>query len=65
MVNSAGPCKTLSSLLTVMILLPLLGGKEESVEEEFPGWDNNYRTPGKEPVAGGTGRSSNRGSNTS
>lgn len=47
-VNAAGPCKTLSSLLTVMILLPLLGGEEESVEEGCPDWDNNCRTPGKE-----------------
>lgn len=47
-VNAAGPCKTLSSLLTVMILSPLLGGEEESVEEGCPDWDNTCRTPGKE-----------------
>lgn len=46
-VDAARPCKTLSSLLTVMILLPLLAGEEERVEG-CPGWDNDCRTPGKE-----------------
>lgn len=47
-VNAARPCKTLSPLLTVMmILLPPLGGEEETVEEGCPDWDKTAELQGK------------------